>query len=134
MLNRAEFIRVTGGTLLAALFSVLPEVTPSAKRVILCETFIAGLQYYRGALREHRLHTGSEVLLIREADNPQDSNALAFFSLGGNKLGYLPASLNPIVAALVDQGIPVRACILSVNPGAPHRARISVRIFLDLPV
>ena len=67
--------------------------------------------------------------LIREPDNPHDSNAIAV-SLGGAwHMGYLPNKLAKELAPLMDAGRVFDAEFVCVNEFPPHeRVGLTVRI------
>jgi hypothetical protein len=67
--------------------------------------------------------------LIREPDNPHDSNAIAV-SLGGAwHMGYIPNVLAKVLAPLMDAGRVFEAEFVCVNEFPPHkRVGLTVRI------
>lgn len=54
--------------------------------------FIAGFQYYDGALVLSRLKSGeSGLALVPEPDNPHDPDAVAIY-FGSHKMGFVPGA------------------------------------------
>ncbi len=51
-----------------------------------------------------RLKENDPVLLIREADNKYDKNAISVATPAGLKLGYIPCEHNLIFSRLIDSG------------------------------
>lgn len=51
-----------------------------------------------------RLKENDPVLLIREADNKYDKNAISVATPAGLKLGYIPREHNLIFSRLIDSG------------------------------
>lgn len=51
-----------------------------------------------------RLEENDPVLLIREADNKYDKNAISVATPAGLKLGYIPREHNLIFSRLIDSG------------------------------
>ncbi len=92
--------------------------------------FIAGFQYHDGPEVIDSLEPGMELVLIHEADNPHDALAVAF-RFGGAHLGYIPRQRNRTIAALLDQGAPMRALVTQVNPDAEpwHAIEVALSVF-----
>ena len=66
--------------------------------------FIAGFQYYDGALALSSLKPGeSGLVLVPEPDNPHDPDAVDVY-FDGLKLGYVPADENGIVSLMCRFG------------------------------
>jgi hypothetical protein len=91
--------------------------------------FIAGFQYHDGPELVQELEAGTELLLIHEKDNPHDPRAVAFH-WGSSHLGYIPRQLNRTIAALLDQGAPLRAHITQVDPNADPWHAVEVAVFV----
>lgn len=100
-------------------------------KVTLLHTYIAGYQYYKKDHIEARLRHGDKLSLKREPDNPFDTKAVVILS-GAEKLGYLPADINSVIAGLMDQDLPVEAEVLEINPENKDRERIIVKALLKV--
>jgi hypothetical protein len=91
--------------------------------------FIAGFQYHDGPELVEELEAGTELVLIHEKDNPHDPRAVAFH-FGSSHLGYIPRQRNRTIAALLDQGAPLRARITQVDPDAGPWHAVEVAVFV----
>ncbi len=91
--------------------------------------FIAGFQYHDGPELVEELEAGTELIVIHEKDNPHDPRAVAFH-LGGSHLGYVPRQQNRTIAALLDQGAPLRARITQVDSDADPWHAVEVVVFV----
>ena len=91
--------------------------------------FIAGFQYHDGPDLVEELQAGMEVMLIHEKDNPHDPRAVAFH-LSSSHLGYIPRQRNRTIAALLDQGAPLRAHLTQVDPDADPWHTFEVAVFM----
>lgn len=78
---------------------------PFERDILLFETHIAGTGYVPGFdAIEPLLHVDDKVDFFREVDNKVDEHAIVIQDISGNKLGYLPAKDNLVVARLMDAG------------------------------
>lgn len=67
-------------------------------------TLMAGVHQLPGAVQRVRaLRCGDEVTLVREPDNAYDKNAVAVFSVKGERLGYIPATVAVDLARAMDE-------------------------------
>jgi hypothetical protein len=66
--------------------------------------WLTGVSYGNRQAALRRLRVGQQVQVVREPDNPQDPNACAVYTLGGDNLGYVPRDDAADVAAAVDSG------------------------------
>ncbi|KAH9316641.1 hypothetical protein KI387_025268 [Taxus chinensis] len=62
---------------------------------------MVNLQYYTniGTIKDNEI-----VELVREPENPTDSNAIKVLNLGGKQLGYIQPSIAELLAPFVDKG------------------------------
>jgi hypothetical protein len=87
------------------------------RSILVLQTAIAGLRYCvnegeeEGVALLRTLTPGTELHLFREPDNAADPLAIAVYTAGGRKLGYVPHFKNETVARLMDQGKAFRAYI-----------------------
>lgn len=65
--------------------------------------YLAGFQYWDGALVLNRLKPGNELTLEPEPDNPHDPEAVAV-RFRSTKVGYIPASENSFVSIMSHFG------------------------------
>lgn len=87
---------------------------------------LRGVSYHEAAVKAGRFTPGSPVRLVREPDNPHDSNAVAVYAENGRKVaGYVPKGQAKRIAALLDAGtdlvaISVRGSGAGSESVAPH--------------
>jgi hypothetical protein len=96
---------------------------------------IAGFQYHHGMHPKVflTLAPGDRLVAVRESANPYDYWAVALYTEEGARLGYLPRGPNRPIAALADQGWPISAAVLSIDPEAEPWRRVRVTIWTGLP-
>jgi hypothetical protein len=80
------------------------------RSILVLQTAVAGLRYCvnekeeAGAALLRALTPGTELRLFREPDNAADPWAIAVYTVGGQKLGYVPHFKNETIARLMDCG------------------------------
>ncbi|KAJ2661021.1 hypothetical protein IW148_003545 [Coemansia sp. RSA 1199] len=90
------------------------------------DALIVGRRYY-----DSHTKTGEHIELYREPCNPYDDNAIAAYSLGGQKLGHLPRWLAKVLAPCTDK----IGCILKgkvTGPGNVYVTPIDLYIYAPL--
>jgi len=92
---------------------------------------IAGFQHYDGALVLNKLAPGKKLKLVHTPDNPYDPNAIEL-RYKGTKLGYVPASQNAHLAAMMfyGHGKAFQARVLQVDPTAEPWHQVLVGIYI----
>lgn len=78
---------------------------------------VAGYAFYASPEREALLAPGQPVTLVREPDNPHDSDAVRI-DWQGEKIGYVPRDNSAACAALLDTGRQITASISAFWPQA----------------
>lgn len=93
--------------------------------------YIAGFQYWDGAMALDALRAGVELELVPEPDNPHDEHAVAIFH-NGIKLGYIPAELNDMISPLLVFGHASIFCavVQQVSPERSPWHQVRVGIFV----
>jgi len=125
MLSRREFLKNF------LFFPLLPFEEKKKQQVKLFETYIAGFYYYEGEKVVKRLRKNEPLVLKREPENPYDENAIEVYTKDGVKLGYIPRSLNPVPAALMDEKKRLTAEVMEVNlPPTPSWERVKIAVYL----
>ena len=108
----------------------LPHHEASANEIL--EVFyVAGYQFHQGAeLRmELVLEHADPLVLVREPENPHDPKAIAIYTEGWIKLGYVPRAVNDYFATLLDAGITLETYVYNVWPmEEPWRREVVVRV------
>lgn len=79
------------------------SATAQSVRLLVQSSPLAGFQYYAGAAVWENLRVGDRLALVREAENPHETNAVRI-AWRGLKLGYLPRAENEAVARALDRG------------------------------
>ena len=64
---------------------------------------IAGFTYWEGCIAFQKLKVGSQLRLVREADNKFDPHAVALY-FGEHKLGFIPQDENQFISQFLDLG------------------------------
>jgi hypothetical protein len=78
---------------------------------------IRGVGYYESAVKAGQFTPGASVRMVREPDNPHDSNAIAIYADGaGRKAGYVPTGHAKRLAPLIDGG----ADLVSISVRGSH--------------
>src|SRR5262245_33288527 len=103
MLWRISLIACGLGGAMGSLLSNAAEMV-----IIVHRSPPAGSRHYEAAMLWHELRNGDRLELVREADNPHDSNAVRI-EWRGHKLGYLPRRDNAAVARQLDRGTALEA-------------------------
>ena len=75
------------------------------------------------------LQAVDELVLTHEKDNAHDPRAVAFH-FGSSHVGYIPRQRNRTIAALLDQGAPLRAHITQVDSEADPWHAVEVAVFM----
>ncbi len=90
---------------------------------------LAGFRYGEAAALWPILNVGDALELVREADNPNDPNAVRV-EWRGRKLGYVPRRENGALAWGLDRGTPLRARVsrLAEHPNPARRIEFEVYI------
>lgn len=100
-------------------------------RMLVQSSPLAGFRYYAASAVWQEMKEGDRLLLVREADNPHDANAIRV-EWRGHKLGYLPRRENRAVAAALDQGQAVDARIARLREGRNPWQRVLIEVFVVL--
>ena len=98
-------------------------------RLLVQSSPLAGFRYGEAAALWLQMRVGDELALVREPDNPRDSNAVRV-EWRGHKLGYVPRRENAAVASGLDRGAPLRARLtrLEEHPNPARRVEFDVYI------
>jgi hypothetical protein len=110
----------------------LPQPSPSPApaprvRVLVQVARIAGLAHHDAKQVWTQLAVGDALVLVREADNRHDRDAVRV-DWQGRVLGYLPADDNADVARQLDRGQPLEAEIVTLARHRNHRLKLEVRV------
>ena len=100
-------------------------------RILVQSSPLAGFRYYAGEALWHDMREGDRLVLVREAENPHDANAVRI-EWRGQKLGYLPRAENRAVAAAMDHGEAVDARIAKLRQHKNPWQRLLIEVFVVL--
>ena len=120
-------MRFLPSLLLAAACAAAFSANAQSVQLVVQDSPLAGFRYGEGALLWPQLREGDRLDLVRERENPHDSNAVRV-DWQGRKLGYVPRRENAALAWGLDRGTPLRARIsdLAEHPNPPRRVRFEV--------
>ena len=93
--------------------------------------FVSGFEHYDGKRVFSRMQVGDLLQLVREADNPQDGNAVRV-EWQDQKLGYVPRNSNEDIARQLDFGNRLRARVIRLSRHRDPNRRVEIEIFLPL--
>ena len=128
-MTKKEFLKALFGLGVA---SALPTLALAAHydRIYLLDVFVAGAQHHHGIAMLHRLQHGTALELLREPHNPFDANAIAVCAFG-QKLGYVPARKNKVLARLMDAHLlELHAELHTTNAAAATWEALHIHIFV----
>jgi hypothetical protein len=94
-------------------------------------TKLAGVSYgdCQNNIKQFGCPDTGYYILIRETDNPHDSNAIAVSLCGCWQMGYIPSGLAKDLAPMMDAGKVFDAEFICRNEYPPHkRVGLTVRI------
>ncbi|MBR2836716.1 MAG: single-stranded-DNA-specific exonuclease RecJ [Coriobacteriales bacterium] len=78
------------------------------------------------------LHEGDMLSLIREPQNPHDSNAIKILNGQGTQIGYIKRLIAAAIAPRMDCGAQYEAFIESITGGTPQKPTQGVNILVSL--
>jgi hypothetical protein len=128
-MNRTHFIKSLG---LGASGLILP-LNPliSTRSVKIYDNYIRGLTHYDFKKISDTIKEGDEVQLLRETDNMYDSFAVQV-NLAEQRLGYLAAYENIVLANMIDAGVGLRAFISQKDLKRHAQEWLALEIFAEL--
>jgi hypothetical protein len=117
--------------LAAALLGGLPWACAQAQqvRLLVQDSPLAGYNYHEAARAFAAMRVGDELVLVREPDNPHDSNAVRV-EWQSRKLGYVPRARNAALAWALDQGEAISARISSLQRHRSPGKRVSFEVYM----
>ena len=104
--------------------------TPFAQTIELLRCEIAGIAHHRTVDTTTALARHPALALVREPDNPHDSDAIAVH-LDGRKVGYVPRRHNTVLARLLDAGKCLQARVLDLND-PEDEPWVDVRVVVEM--
>lgn len=117
--------------ILALLMVLAGPACAADARIIVQQSPLAGFQYYDGKVLWDNMRVGDALTLVREPQNPHDSNAVRV-EWKGQPLGYVPRRDNSDVARQMDRGVPAQARIVRLKEARNPWQRVEFEIFVEL--
>ncbi len=112
--------------------ATLPSAAAEA-RIIVQQSPLAGFQYYDGKVLWDNMRVGDALVLVREAQNPHDANAVRV-EWKGQPLGYLPRRDNADVARQMDRGEKLQARIVRLTEARNPWQRVQFEVYAEMPL
>jgi hypothetical protein len=105
--------------------------TPAIEAKVYLQTSrLAGFKYYEGRKLWSGMRVGDPLHLVREKDNPYDSNAVRV-EWGTRKIGYVPRSDNAALARFMDRDQHPAARIVALSQQKRRGRWIEFDIYLE---
>jgi hypothetical protein len=130
-LSSSNRFRALAAAAALALASAQLAAQSSEVRMLVQSSPLAGFQYYQGNELWDEIKVGDTLMLVREAENAHDSNAVRV-EWRGQKLGYVPRRENQAVARHMDRGGRVEARVSRLTQHRNPWQRIELEIFVRL--
>src|SRR5262249_33433949 len=92
---------------------------------------LAGFRHYEAPAVWREVRERDRLHLVREPDNPYDSNAVRV-EWRGRKLGYLPRRDNAAVARQLDRGAALEASVARLVENRNHSVRLEVEVIASV--
>ena len=125
--------RCLGTALVIAAIGTTPAA-PAAEAVIVVQRSpLAGFRHYDGRDTWRDMKVGDRLQLVREPDNPYDSNAVRV-DWRGVILGYVPRRDNAAVARQMDHGAALEARVAGLRENRNHSVRVEFEVVVPLNV
>lgn len=106
-MKRADFIKNLG---LSSGGLLLPKNLLTKNQVKIYDNYVRGLQHYHFQNVEKKIKKGDILSLKREKTNVHDAFAVEVY-YKNNKIGYLPAFENIVIANMLDAQVKVSAFV-----------------------
>ena len=115
---------------LPLLFSLCAYGQAPTVQILVQGSPLAGYRYGEAAAVWPLLRPGDPLELVREADNPNDANAVRV-DWRGRRLGYVPRRENAALAWGMDRGTPLRARVSRLLEHPNPARRIEFEVYLE---
>lgn len=111
-------------------FSLCAHGQIPSVQILVQSSPLAGYRYGEAAAVWPALRLGDPLELVREAENPNDANAVRV-DWRGCKLGYVPRRENAALAWGMDRGTPLRARVSRLVEHPNPARRIEFEVYLE---
>lgn len=126
-MTRASFLQRLIGISGLGFLSV-PEIQQKRK-IYLLQSFIAGFRFHKGMDLLDFMKEEDLIELRREPENQHDAFAIALF-WQQEKIGYVPAELNEMIARLMDaNALPLIGAITHLNKEAKPWENVAIAVY-----
>ena len=98
-MNRSSFLKQLIASI--AIGKLPVSLTKDFRKIYLLQCFVAGFRHYEGMKLPGCMKEDGLLELVREPENEYDDCAIALH-LQGNKIGFIPASVNEMLSYLLD--------------------------------
>jgi len=115
---------------LLLLVSLCAHGQSATVQILVQSSPLAGYRYGEAAAVWPLLRIGEPLELVREAENPNDANAVRV-DWRGRKLGYVPKRENAALAWGMDRGTPLRARVSRLVEHPNRARRIEFEVYLE---
>ncbi|MGB0390604.1 MAG: HIRAN domain-containing protein [Salibacteraceae bacterium] len=129
-MKRSEFIQSLG---LGASGLLLPKHLLKQQPIQIYDNYVRGIQFYQFKKTKNAIKEGDELQLMRETDNVHDQFAIAIYHQE-NKLGYIAAYENIVLANMLDAGTELKAFVSQLNLDIGYDYALSVKVIAELVV
>jgi len=119
--------------MLCLLAGAVPHAAAAEARIIIQQSPLAGFQYYDGKVLWDTMKVGDTLVLVREPQNPHDSNAVRV-EWKGQALGYVPRRDNTDVARQMDRGEKLQARIVRLTEARNPWQRVQFEVYAEMPM
>ena len=117
--------------LVSFIYPVFAQEHETHAEILVQNSPLAGFKYYEGKVLWSQMKLGDELMLVREADNSYDANAIRV-EWQGHMLGYVPRAENQMLARQLDNGTRLKARITKLQKHRNPWKRIEFEVFVEL--
>ncbi|MFV0531149.1 MAG: HIRAN domain-containing protein [Flavobacteriales bacterium] len=129
-MKREEFLKSFG---IGVSGLVLPKTSFfSTREVKIYDNYVRGLQYYDFRKIKKSVKEGDDLILKRDVENVHDTFAIEIYH-NENKLGYIAAFENIVLANIIDQQVPLTAKISKLDLEDIYNA-VAIEIYAELVI
>ena len=126
-MNRIDFLKRLIGVI--GLGQVPLSVLLPKRKIFLLQAFVAGFRFYNGMKLLNEMEVNDYIELKREYENEYDECAIALY-WQNEKIGFIPASCNEIIARLIDaEALPLLGIITHLNKEVKPWENVVVGIY-----
>ena len=126
-MNRSNFLKQLIASI--AIGKLPVSLTKDFRKIYLLQCFVAGFRHYEGMKLLGSMKEGDLLELVREPQNEYDGCAIALH-LQGNKIGFIPASVNEMLSYLLDaEALSLFAVITHLEKNSQPWENVAVAVY-----